>query len=136
MGNAVWVVLVLAPVVLALAVAVHVGAGRRFSRPVRPWVEAAAYAPMAAVLLYAWGAAHMFTMDIGEACNLTYGQRWDPDYAGESLFPLSKKCNASFDLVPAYVNPRVFGLLVVIPVFLVVAVVANRTAKRKKVSQP
>lgn len=133
MGNAVWAVLLFAPVAIALAAAVHIGAGRLFSRPVRPWVQAAAYAPIAAVGLYAWGAAHMFTMDIGETCKLTYGQQWDPDYTGESLFPLSSKCNASFDLVPAYVNPGVVGLLVLIPVFLVVAVIV---AKRKKVSQP
>ena len=132
MGNAVWVVLLLAPVAIALAVAVHIGAGRVFSRSVRPWVEAAGYAPIAAVLLYAWGAAHMFTMDIGETCKLTYGQRWDPDYTGASLFPLSSKCNASFDLVPTYVNPGVVGLLVLIPAFLAVAVVLAK----KKVSQP
>ena len=60
--------MLLALAAIACAAAVHIGVGNLFSRPARSWVEAAAYAPTAVVLLYTWGAAHMSTMDIEEPC--------------------------------------------------------------------
>ncbi len=58
-------------------------------------------------------------LDVQESCRLTHHQRYDSAYrlahAGEfqRLFPLRNKCNASYDLVPAWVNPAVAACFVV-----------------------
>lgn len=87
-------------------------AGRSLAGRTRRYAEAGTYCLMAAVVMYAWGLLHTFTMDLDETCELDHGQTTDPTaYPGESLFPLSRPCNASYDLVPSYVNPTIFALL-------------------------
>ncbi|MFB7373173.1 hypothetical protein ACFC0D_25375 [Streptomyces sp. NPDC056222] len=56
-------------------------------------------------------------LDVREACGLA-GQDYDEAYRAEHwqepsrLFPLHNKCNASFDLVPAWINPTLVCLTV------------------------
>ncbi|MFD6325247.1 hypothetical protein ACFWOL_20775 [Streptomyces sp. NPDC058442] len=52
-------------------------------------------------------------LDVGETCGYTHHQTYDSAYleahpeAFNELFPLSNKCNAHYDLVPAWVNPTI-----------------------------
>ncbi|MCE7006078.1 hypothetical protein LWC34_25055 [Kibdelosporangium philippinense] len=111
---------VLAPVVLVAAV-VHIMVGRRMRGPARVFTETAILALLATVLMYAWGAWHMFAWDIEETCTLA-GQSFEPRFVLDtSMFPLSKKCNADYDLVPSYVNPAVIGLFAVTVLFTILA---------------
>ncbi|MEU1054505.1 hypothetical protein ABZ397_18430 [Streptomyces sp. NPDC005876] len=58
-------------------------------------------------------------LDVEESCRLTHHQRYDPAYRSahaeefQRLFPLRNKCNASYDLVPSWVNPTVAACFVV-----------------------
>jgi hypothetical protein len=124
-------IIVFGPVALALALVIHFGLGRRQSRQVRPWIEAAGYTLLAAVLLYAWGVEHIFSWDLKETCGLRYGEPVDPAYAytGDHFWPLSQRCNATFDLVPAYVNPGVAVLTAASPVCLAVALFVGRRVR-------
>ncbi|MEU7280975.1 hypothetical protein AB0A69_19650 [Streptomyces sp. NPDC045431] len=71
-----------------------------------PWARAAVLLALGTGLLYLWGLAGLFTFDRQEFCTLSRGQEFAPDETGpDSLLPLSAKCNASYDLVPGYVNP-------------------------------
>ncbi|MFE9924727.1 hypothetical protein ACFYQA_25020 [Streptomyces sp. NPDC005774] len=51
--------------------------------------------------------------DVGEACEYAHHQTYDSTYRAahieefNGLFPLSNKCNAHYDLVPAWVNPTI-----------------------------
>ncbi|MEU4743493.1 hypothetical protein AB0G02_23935 [Actinosynnema sp. NPDC023658] len=125
MGNAVAVLVVS---VIAVVV-VHTTVGRLFSRPVRWWAEAAVCSAVGAFAVYVWGAWQMYTPDVEETCVLVHHQPWDPAYGRESLIPLSKKCNASFDLVPPHVNTAVVVLLIVTAVSVPLALRAA-AAKR------
>ncbi|MFJ1805317.1 MULTISPECIES: hypothetical protein [unclassified Streptomyces] len=50
-------------------------------------------------------------LDVAETCTLLRGQKYDYAYRAEHwreptrAFPLHNKCNASYDLVPAWINP-------------------------------
>ncbi|MFF3893714.1 hypothetical protein ACFYY3_11105 [Streptomyces sp. NPDC001812] len=52
-------------------------------------------------------------LDVGETCAHAHHQTYDSAYleahpeAFSELFPLSNKCNAHYDLVPAWVNPTI-----------------------------
>ncbi|MEF9906182.1 hypothetical protein [Streptomyces sp. P9-A2] len=54
-------------------------------------------------------------LDVGETCAYVHHQTYDSAYLAEpgeefnALFPLSNKCNAHYDLVPAWVNPTVLN---------------------------
>jgi hypothetical protein len=87
---------------------------------------------LGAVAMYVWGFLSSTAVpDIEETCR-SHNQPWvfDPDHR-DKLFPLSNPCNPSFDLVPAYVNPIVFGLLALTVGFTVIAVV-QKTRREKK----
>ncbi|GAB2443177.1 hypothetical protein [Streptomyces incanus] len=51
--------------------------------------------------------------DVGETCAYAHHQMYDSAYRAvhlaesQRLFPLHNKCNAEYDLVPAWVNPTV-----------------------------
>ncbi len=111
MQEAVVVLLLLAPVAAGLVVGVRMVTSRRWSRAVGRWVQAATCCLLASVAMYGWGSWKMFAWDIRETCSLVHHQRWDPAYGQSRSFPLSRRCNASFDLVPSYVNPAVVVLL-------------------------
>ncbi|SDM96297.1 hypothetical protein SAMN04487981_10389 [Streptomyces sp. cf386] len=76
------------------------------------------------VSLFAGTAAWLFGafsggLDVEESCRLTHHQPYDAAYRSahtedfQRLFPLSNKCNASYDLVPSWVNPTVAACFVV-----------------------
>ncbi|MFF7677590.1 hypothetical protein [Actinacidiphila glaucinigra] len=62
-------------------------------------------------------------LDVEETCELVAGRPYDEAYRIEHvreytrMFPLHNKCNASFDLVPGWVNPAIV-LLALATVFL------------------
>jgi hypothetical protein len=79
---------------------------------------------LGAAAMYVWGfLCSLAVPDIEEVCG-RHGQRWEfvPNHR-ESMLPLSNPCNASYDLVPPYVNPAFFALLGLSVVFTVIAVV-------------
>nr|WP_042194605.1 hypothetical protein [Kibdelosporangium sp. MJ126-NF4]CEL21430.1 hypothetical protein [Kibdelosporangium sp. MJ126-NF4]CTQ96003.1 hypothetical protein [Kibdelosporangium sp. MJ126-NF4] len=122
---------VLTPVVLVLVVTVlHIRLLPKLAPPARRWARAALYTPILALVVYAWGAMSMFTLDTEEVCRLVHHERYDPGVAGEHYFPLSKRCNGGFDLVPSWVNPTVVVLLVATAVFAALAVRATNAATR------
>ncbi|MET9513846.1 hypothetical protein [Streptomyces sp. NPDC002994] len=105
----------------------------RWPRGPRAWAYAAAAAALGAGSLYVWGLVSLFgTYDLEEFCTLTKHQDFDPEYAyaTEQWFPLSQKCNATYDLVPAYVNTGVVALAA-LTVACVVAAVAIAVKQRR-----
>jgi hypothetical protein len=84
----------------------------------RNWIVAAGVSLLLAALMSGYGAWRMVVPDKKEFCTTVLHQRYDPAYAldDERFFPLTQKCNASYDLVPAFVNPSIavfLGLTVV-----------------------
>lgn len=79
----------------------------------RRWAIAASISFVLMVLMYGYGASHMFSLDKEEECTVILHQRYDAKYAHaeEQFFPLTQKCNASYDMVPFFVNPSVVLLL-------------------------
>ncbi|ANW20776.1 hypothetical protein [Streptomyces clavuligerus] len=86
--------------------------GERFWTQPMWWVRALS------VSLFLGAAAWLFGavpggLDVAETCVLNHHQAYDSAYRSahsedfDRLFPLSNKCNASYDLVPAWVNPTV-----------------------------
>ncbi|MFJ5215893.1 hypothetical protein ACIP98_14345 [Streptomyces sp. NPDC088354] len=75
----------------------------------RNWAVAAGISLLLATLTWGYGAWHMVALDMEESCTLIHHQRYDPDYAlgSEQIFPLTQKCNASYDMVPGFVNPSI-----------------------------
>ena len=73
---------------------------------------------LCAGLVYSFGLLSS-PYDAVETCR-EHGERFDDSAAfdpyREDLFPLSSKCNASFDLVPAWVNPALLALLSLVAV--------------------
>ncbi|MFV2112703.1 hypothetical protein ACFHW0_10250 [Micromonospora sp. LOL_025] len=108
---------VLALALTVPAVVLIVGAIRRGSRQLhaatRPWVLAAGSLLLAAAEVYLFGLVHMvvFWADVREACISRY-HNWDSAYGRPHYWPLERKCTASIDMVPGYVNPLVVILLV------------------------
>ncbi|XVS66520.1 hypothetical protein ACQPYE_10805 [Actinosynnema sp. CA-299493] len=97
----------------------------------RRWAVAASCAPLAAFLVYAWGAIHLYTPDIRETCDLEHGG-WDRAYGRVTYLPLSRRCNAVQDMVPGCVNPTVAVLLVATALFAGLAVAARRNPRSRK----
>ncbi|MBT2396199.1 hypothetical protein [Streptomyces sp. ISL-100] len=98
----------------------------------RAWSYAAVAAALGASGLYVWGFISLFgTLDIEEFCTLTKHQKFDPEYAyiPEQWFPLSQKCNATYDLVPPYVNS---GVLALAGIALACVVTAMAIAVKRK----
>ncbi|MFG2756783.1 hypothetical protein [Streptomyces wuyuanensis] len=68
-------------------------------------------------------------LDVQETCELLEGQTYDSAYRDDNwqepsrLFPLHNKCNASYDLVPSWINPTIVGLAVATAGCLITAVV-------------
>lgn len=61
-------------------------------------------------------------LDVGEACELS-GHVYDHEYRSQNaheqlqLFPLTIKCNAEYDLVPAWTNPALVNLAILTVAF-------------------
>ncbi|MFV0134822.1 hypothetical protein ACLGIH_16565 [Streptomyces sp. HMX87] len=68
-------------------------------------------------------------LDVEETCEYGHGVRYDDAYRAAHVeesgrwFPLHSKCDASYDLVPAWVNPAIvlFSLLAAAGVLCLVA---------------
>ncbi|MFG2571649.1 hypothetical protein [Streptomyces sp. NPDC048481] len=90
------------------------GVGSRRQRPLR-WLLLSTLSCAAAFLTWLRGAL-VGGLDVGETCALYKGQPFDSAYRAGHLtestrwFPLHNKCNASYDLVPAWINPTVASL--------------------------
>ncbi|WP_439662373.1 hypothetical protein ACSHWB_13480 [Lentzea sp. HUAS TT2] len=83
-------------------------------------LRGAVAAVFAAVVMYVWGFSKILSPDVGEAC-AARGETWDAWEYHASLFPLSRTCNARFDLAPPYVNPTIWALLALAVVLTVLA---------------
>lgn len=80
---------------------------------------------LGAVLVYLIGTYHRFVWDIDYVCSQVHGQSFDPaTSSGDAFFPISQRCNADYDLVPAFVNPTIVALTALA---IVAAIVAWRT---------
>ncbi|MEU3456142.1 hypothetical protein ABZ671_21485 [Micromonospora sp. NPDC006766] len=81
------------------------------------WVRLGLISAACALLVYVYGLFSAAAYDIGETC-VRVGQDYDTGYRAEHWqeadrwFPLHNRCNAGYDLVPAYVNPLVMILAV------------------------
>ncbi len=86
--------------------------------------RAALWSLLGAAVVYAWGAFIVFgVFDIEEMCR-NHDQHWEFDPVHRpSLFPPSHPCHASYDLVPPYLTPVLFGLLASSAAFTAIAVV-------------
>lgn len=84
------------------------------------WLAVSALSCVGLCLTWFWG-AWSGGLDVAETCTLLRGQKYDDTYRAEhwrepsQFFPLHNKCNASYDLVPFWVNP-----MLVLLAFLVV----------------
>ncbi|MEU0188119.1 hypothetical protein ABZ312_44450 [Streptomyces sp. NPDC006207] len=90
--------------------------------------------PLGSLLLSAATSAAVFVtwaygtfsggMDVRETCELVAGEHDDPDYRAAhfkefaQVFPLHNKCNASYDLVPGWVNAAILVLALATVVLL------------------
>ena len=97
----------------------------RMSHEMAAWTRLVAV--LGAGLLYLIGTAHRFVWDIQEACQLGHGQTYDASTSsGDALFPLTRRCNAEYDLVPAFINP---GIIILTALAVVAAIIAWRTPR-------
>ncbi|MFJ8647109.1 hypothetical protein ACIRNI_13420 [Streptomyces sp. NPDC093546] len=124
--SAVAIIGMLAPLIgfvaLVVWIVVRITSGNR-------WARAAVFLALGTGLLFLWGLGSMFVLDVEEACTLSRGQEYAPEETGaQTLLPMSYKCNASYDLVPGYVNP---GLAVGAVSTVVCAVLAVRHTWRR-----
>lgn len=139
-----WAFVLLAVITPAAVTAlyIHLFCAGTFRRATRPWAEGAAFAGMFSVLAFAWGLWKSFAWDIGETCAL-HGHRYDFDFRldparrQQGLLPLfSNKCDASYDLVPGYVNPLFWSCVALTAVLTCCAVaVAVRGRRRDRVAR-
>lgn len=92
------------------------------------WVLLSVLSCACVPLVWFWG-AFSGGLDVRETCELLEGQVYDDAYRAEHyrepgrLFPLHNKCNASYDLVPLWVNPTLVCLAIVAVGSVIAAVV-------------
>lgn len=131
MSEPLLVAILLTPVTVVLIAGIRPLARRLPAQTARPWIQAATYALLAATAAYLWGAWHLFAWNISDVCSIRSGTAYDPVYDQVTLWPLSRRCNASFDLVPGYVNPAV-AVLLAAAVLSVAAVTGVASANRRR----
>jgi hypothetical protein len=69
--------------------------------------------------------------DIGELCNLTYDQTYDPETSvRDASFPMRATCNAEFSLMPTWVNPTIVGIGAVFLISLALLIAASIRRQR------
>ncbi|MDQ0580707.1 hypothetical protein [Streptomyces rishiriensis] len=74
------------------------------------WLLLSALSCAGMFFTWIWG-AFSGGLDVAETCTLIEGRPYDDGYRAEhwrepsQVFPLHNKCNASYDLVPAWINP-------------------------------
>ena len=88
----------------------------------RSWRHAAVGLAGFSVLVYGFGLLLVGGSEWAETC-ISRGVRFDPDYEfGKGLWPLSRPCNAEYDLIPSWINVAVALLVAGTLVCLVVTV--------------
>lgn len=86
------------------------------------WLKLTALTAFLLVTVFFQGAA-AGGLDVAEACELRAGQTYDYEYRSHhtheqhQLFPLTTKCNADYDLVPAWTNPALAVLAILTVAF-------------------
>ncbi|MEU4872536.1 hypothetical protein [Streptomyces sp. NPDC021608] len=99
------------------------------------WLLLSTLTCAAAFLTWLWGAL-AGGLDVAETCTLYRGQRFDGAYRSRHLdestrwFPLHNKCNATYDLVPAWINPTVAFLALATAAGLLMTAWTTGTALR------
>ncbi|WP_405686527.1 hypothetical protein [Streptomyces sp. NBC_00057] len=112
------------------------GRGSEWRKPLR-WLLLSVMPCFGLFCTWFWG-AFSGGLDARETCELLEGQTYDSAYREENwqepsrLFPLHNKCNASYDLVPAWINPTIVCLAVATAGCLITAVVMTATHSRLK----
>ncbi|MEU9432273.1 hypothetical protein [Streptomyces sp. NPDC048252] len=100
------------------------------------WLTLSVLSCVGLFLTWFWG-AWSGGLDVAETCALREGQNYDDAYRKEhwrepsQLFPLHNKCNASYDLVPAWVNPMLVLLALLAVAGLIAAVWATVVRLRR-----
>ncbi|MFI5961431.1 hypothetical protein ACIA8J_04620 [Streptomyces asoensis] len=91
------------------------------------WLTLSVLSGGALFVVWLWG-VWSGGLDVAETCTLLRGQKYDADYRAEhwrepsQIFPLHNRCNASYDLVPAWINPALVLLALLASVSLVLGV--------------
>ncbi|QJT01378.1 hypothetical protein G9272_14485 [Streptomyces asoensis] len=97
------------------------------------WLAVSVLACGGTFFTWFWG-AFSGGLDVRETCVLIKGQVYDGSYRTEhwrepsQLFPLHNKCNASYDLVPFWINPMLV-LLALLAVGCLIAAVVSAVAR-------
>ncbi|MCX5370292.1 hypothetical protein [Streptomyces sp. NBC_00103] len=100
------------------------------------WLTLSVLSCVGLFLTWFWG-AWSGGLDVAETCALLKGQKYDDAYRAEHwrepsrVFPLHNKCNASYDLVPAWVNPMLVLLAFLAVAGLIAAVWATAVRLRR-----
>ncbi|MBK3637387.1 hypothetical protein JHN52_31695 [Streptomyces sp. MBT97] len=91
------------------------------------WLTLSVLSGGALFVVWLWG-VWSGGLDVAETCTLLRGQKYDEAYRAEhwrepsQIFPLHNRCNASYDLVPAWINPALVLLALLASVSLVLGV--------------
>jgi VIT1/CCC1 family predicted Fe2+/Mn2+ transporter len=121
------------PIVLAgllLAACVNLHGRREFTTRVKRCANAAILSLLAAAVMYVWGGLEDVRLGHRRDLQAKIRPSLGPRYAGDHFFPLSSPCNATFDIVPDYVNPAIIALISASVVLAAVAVVSQRQRRR------
>ncbi|WP_139190502.1 hypothetical protein [Actinokineospora iranica] len=126
------VLFVLSPLMLiAMGFLLWMIIGGRVPAAAARWVPRAMWSVGGAAVMYAWGLWHTFALDVEEHCTIVRERDYDEQHGGLTFVPISRKCNAEYDLVPPYVNPIVFALLALAVVSVAIAVKTTRDARNR-----
>ncbi|MEV1020186.1 hypothetical protein [Streptomyces sp. NPDC050264] len=104
------------------------------------WFGLSITAGVVLVLTWLWGALSG-GLDVAETCTVVEGQRFDGNYRQElgqqpsGPFPLHNMCNASYDLVPGWVNPTLACLAIIAAGALIGAVLTAAIHVRRALSE-
>lgn len=104
------------------------------------WFGSSVVAGIMLVSTWLWG-AFSGGLDVAETCTLGEGQRFDASYRQglgpqpSGPFPLHNMCNASYDLVPGWVNPMLACLAVVVTGALIATVVTGVVQLKRVLSE-
>ncbi|MFE2132712.1 hypothetical protein ACFW9X_05640 [Streptomyces sp. NPDC059466] len=103
------------------------------------WFGSSTVAGIVLVPTWLWGALSG-GLDVAETCVLGEGQPFDASYRQglgpqpSGPFPLHNMCNASYDLVPGWVNPTLACLAVIVTGSLIATVVTGVVQLRRALS--
>ena len=94
------------------------------------WLVGAIVSLIGAILTYLVGISQILAIgsDVEERCTVTLGQDYEPGFGEVSPWPLSRRCNESYDMVAGWVTPTVVGFLVAALLLMTLTVRARRRA--------